>query len=172
MDTALGNLEKYLSQNKKTILEKWYDLILKTYPEETARFLRRNKDQFENPVGHDIREGIQGIYDGILQGSGDEKFYPFLDKIVRIRAVQDFSPSQAVAVIFFLKQVVREELEEEITGGKINLAELLVFESRVDKLALITFDIFMECREKLAEIRINEVKNRTYKLLQKANMIV
>ena len=171
MGNPLGSLEKYLSQNKQIILERWQELIWGTYPAETARFLQKN-NQFENPVGHDIREGIQGIFDGILQCQDKKVFYPFLDKIVRIRAVQSFSPSQAVAVVFFLKQAVREELRKEIAAHKIPYGELLTFESKVDEMALLTFDVYMECREKLSEIRINEVKNRTYKLLQKANLIV
>jgi hypothetical protein len=45
--------------------------------------------------------------------------------------------------------------------------ELLTLESRIDQLANASFDIFMKCREKLYEIRANELRNWTYRALQK-----
>jgi hypothetical protein len=38
------------------------------------------------------------------------------------------------------------------------LDELLHLESRIDALSLAAFDIYMACRERIAEIRIGEVK--------------
>jgi len=38
--------------------------------------------------------------------------------------------------------------------------ELLNFEQRIDKIALMAFDIYMECREKIYEIKIKEFKQR------------
>jgi len=36
--------------------------------------------------------------------------------------------------------------------------EWLKFQSRIDDLALQAFDIYMDCREKICEIRINQAK--------------
>ncbi len=164
-------LESLLSQKKSAILEKWFQLIVETYPADTSRFLKREKDRFANPVGQTILQGIEALYEGLLRGADPKEASPFLDQIVRIRAIQNFSPSEAVAFIFDLKKVIRKELDAEIRGKRISTEEMLSFESRVDALANLSFDIFMECREKVYELTANQLKNRTFRLLERSNLI-
>ena len=162
-------LENLLSKKRSAILERWFHLILETYPPETAKFLKKQKDRFANPVGAAISEGIEGIFDQLCQGIDYGNVSPFLDKIIRIRAIQDFLPSQAIAFIFLLKQVVREEIATETLED--GASELLAFESRIDDLALVSFDIYMQCREKIYDMKFNEVRNKTYGLLKKTNLL-
>jgi hypothetical protein len=163
-------LETFLSEKKPAVLEKWFNLILATYPADTSSFLRNQKDRFTNPVGHTIYQGIEKILEEVEKGVDLDRVSPFLDNILRVRAVQDFTPSQAVAFIFSLKDLIREEL-----AGDKNLAlsydELHKLDSRIDSLALASFDIFMKCREKLYEIRANELRNMTFRLVQRANAL-
>lgn len=151
-------------------MKRWFDTILETYPTDTQRFLQRQKDQFTNPVAHRISEGVEGLFDALLQGIDSNEVSSFLDRIIRIRAVQDFSPSQAMAFIFLLKMVIREELKSEIRENRVS-EELLKFESRIDNLALLAFDIYMKCREQVYELRVSETKRMLYGLLKKANLI-
>jgi hypothetical protein len=44
-------------------------------------------------------------------------------------------------------------------------------EGKIDEMALISFNIYMECREKLYQLRVDEIKNRTARLLQRADFI-
>jgi len=133
-------------------------------------FLKKQKDRFANPVGYTISQGIEGLFEELLQGMDSGKVSSFLDNIVRVRAVQDFPPSQAMAFIFLLKKVIKEELKSEIRENGL-AEELLIFESKIDALALLSFDIYMKCREKIYEIRVKEVKNSVHMLLRKANLI-
>jgi len=149
---------------------KWFDVIIECYPPETALFFKNQKDRFANPVGSTIFQGIEKIFNELLYGENPDNISQFLDNIVRVRAVQDFTPSQAIAFIFLLKKVIREELRQEIEENKL-YGELLAFELKIDNLALSAFDIYMKCREKLNEIKANEVKNMTFRLLQQANLI-
>ena len=96
----------------------------------------------------------------------------FLDSIVRIRAVQDFSPSEAVSFIFQLKSAVRQELGSELVTQADIARDLAVFESAIDDLALFSFDIYMKCREKIYDLKANEARNMTFRLLQQARLIV
>jgi len=101
-----------------------------------------------------------------------DKLAACLDNIIRIRAVQDFPPSQTIAFIFLLKKAIREELASEIAENRV-LEELLKFESKIDKLVLFALDIYMKCREKVFEIRVNEAKaerERVLKLLDRTNL--
>ncbi len=151
---GLGQL---LEQKKTAILQKWLSLILETYPADSARFLEREKDRFTNPVGSTIVQATREIYDGLLCGNPPDKMTASLDSIIRIRAVQDFPPSVAISFTLFLKKAVREVLSQEFLQGQ-TFSELLQFESRIDELTLLAFDIYTRCREQIFEIRLSEVK--------------
>lgn len=162
-------LEKFLSEKRADILKKWFDLVLETYPADTSTFLRNQKNPFANPVGHTIYQGIEKIFDELISPvSGD--LSEFLDDIIRVRAVQDFSPSKAISFIFSLKKAIREELRQSFQGN-IPYEEVLSLEARIDALALSSFDLFMKCREKLYDIKANELRNMTFRLLQRVNDI-
>ena len=166
----VANLTNILSDKRSVILKRWIDHILDTYPAETANFLREKKNRFTNPVGHSVSEGVEGIFEDLLQGIDKDRVSVFLDNIIRIRAIQEFTPSQAISFVFFLKQIIRDELKKEIRENKLS-DELTLLEDQIDYLGLLAFDIFMRCREKLYDIKANEMRHMTFRLLQKANMI-
>lgn len=163
-------LEKLLLKNSSAIQKAWLKLIFATYPDDTQRFLKEQKDQFANPVGYTLSKEIENLFKELLLGIDTERVTPILDRIIAVRAVQDFSPSQAMSFIFLLKKVIREKLEKEIRENGFS-DELLSFEYRIDDLALIGFDIFMKRREKIYEIRANETKNQVSRLLERAGLI-
>jgi len=165
------SLYSLLSQHRNTIIKQWVNSVVETYAPETARLLKKESNQFANPVGHTILHGLQAVYDEFLHGIDCEKLAPHLDRIIRIRAVQDFSPAQAISFVFFLKQIVRDELQQDIRENRISSSELTAFDARVDELALLAFNIYARCRETLFEVRLNEFKNRTNRLLQRANLL-
>ena len=146
------DIKDLLSEKRPDIIRGWFDLILKTYPQETAIFLKDQKDRFANPVGQTILRGIEDLFDEIVNGPDPEKVNEYLDNIIRIRAVQDFSPSDAIGFLFLLKNVIRNELLKDIRRNNL-FEELLVIESGIDNLAGISFDIFMKCREKLYDLK-------------------
>lgn len=140
----------------ESILGKWAQLIIDTYPADTARFLNSEKDRFINPVGHIIFQETREIYDELVHDMNLAKLMSSLSEIIKIRSIQEFTPAQAVGFIFLLKQAAREELDIGISGN-CNYQELLDFEYRIDRLALIAFDVYVNCREKINEIRVSEV---------------
>lgn len=164
-------LEEILSERRSTICNKWFDRVIRTYPEDTAVFLKSKKNRFANPVGYILFQELEALLNGLIQGVETAALRPNLDNIVRIRAVQDFTASQAVNFILLLKDVVREELEEEIREHLLGRA-FLDWESRVDALTLLAFDLFMECREKIYDLKANELNRRTLGLLRRAGLVV
>jgi hypothetical protein len=165
------DLNSYLEKERNAIIKKWVSCVIETYAPETATLLKKESNQFANPVGHTLLHGIQAVYDEFLHSMDPEKLSPHLDRIIRIRAVQDFTPAQAISFILSLKQIVRNELEQDIHQNQVSSTELVAFEARVDELALLAFNIYVQCRERLAEVRLNELKNRTFRLLQKADLL-
>ncbi|MFC2017272.1 RsbRD N-terminal domain-containing protein [Chloroflexota bacterium] len=150
-------LDRFLLQKKVAILERWRLLILDTYPADGSRFFKQEKDRFANPIGSIISEGIEALYDELVGEMNQDNLFNCLDSIIRVRAVQDFPPSDAIAFIPLLKRVVREELGGEIKERRL-FEDILKFESRIDDMMLLTLDIYMKCREQIHEIRIKELK--------------
>ncbi|RJR41008.1 MAG: hypothetical protein C4567_10150 [Deltaproteobacteria bacterium] len=164
-------LASLLAQKKPQIVDRWIKLLYDSYPPQAAVFLKKEKDKFDNPVGYSIARGLDKIFTALVQEMETEQLLAALDEVVRIRALQDIPPSQALAFLFLLKNIVREELAEEFE--KRNLAgELMELDSRIDGLVLLGFDAYTKRREKLCEIRINEVKNRVSGLLRKSGLSI
>ncbi|HMK59775.1 MAG TPA: RsbRD N-terminal domain-containing protein [Dissulfurispiraceae bacterium] len=162
-------LDELLKKQRSSIIDKWFNRIISSYPDDTAEFLRK-KSGFANPVGQTTFQGIQDIFDGLLLDAEPTEIEPFLDSIIRVRAVQNFSPSEAVDFIYQLKKIIREEISASFKDAEIR-GELESLDSRIDSLALLSFDIFMKCREKLYDIKANELRDRTLWLLKKSNLL-
>ena len=159
---TFGNL---LRQNKKAIVQRWLDAALAVYAEDAVAVFGRQKDPFSNPVGHSLRLGTAGLFEVLLEAplaepeAQAERVREHLREIVKIRAVQEFSASRAVGFVFRLKQAVRAELGKSADDPAL-AGDLLEFDGRIDEVALQAFDVYVECRARLSELRINEVKRR------------
>jgi len=159
------NIDTLLAEKRSKIIKKWRDAIIKSYPEDSQGFLKREKSQFANPVGLIISKEIETLYDEIIKGDNTEKISSCLDSIIRIRAVQDFKSSRAVAFVLQLKQIIAGELG----GGHSD--EMRILDNKIDDVTLLAFDVYSACRQKISDIRVNEVKNQVGKLLERANLI-
>jgi hypothetical protein len=163
-------LNSFLAENKETLLTRWFHLVLEAYPKETAKHFGNLKSQFSNPVGTNIHEGLGLIYDELLQEKlNEENIYKALDKILRIMAVQDVSPSQAVLFMYKLKTVVREAVNKELKAGKL-VGELLAYEDKIDQAVRLGFNIYLECRETIYKLRLHEIKTKC-DLLERINQL-
>jgi hypothetical protein len=159
-------LHELLQKNSDAIVRRWLDAALSTYSQDASVAFARQKDPFANPVGHCLRVGTQGIFAALLEGADAERIVENLREIVRIRAVQEFSPSDAIGFLFRLKDIVRTELGSAARDAKV-AAELTKFDGQVDRVALAAFDLFVECRQQVCELRINEVKRRVAWVMEK-----
>lgn len=143
-----------LTKQREAVLDRWFQAVIGTYPEDTVKFLRREKDCFHNPVGHAVLTGIAQLYDGLVEERAAAELSPALDQIVRIRAVQEFTPSAAVGFVYAVKPILRAQ----IPAAELSPADWAALDAGVDRLALLAFDIYMQCREKIFEIRVREIK--------------
>ena len=168
----MGNsLKGLIEKKKKDILQHWFEATLQTYAPDTAQFYKGQKDAFANPVGNTTSEGLPIILDQLLNEFDSDVIKTYLDPIIRIRAVQDFTASQATAFVLKLKEILRQRLSDELQDAS-QLKELLAFESIIDQLSLMAFDVYMECREKIYEIAANETRNQTFRAFKRAGLIV
>ena len=153
-------LNDIVTKKKSVIVKNWIQLIFETYSSETSKFLNLEKNQFSNPVGFTTSEAVDHLFDAIINDVNPGSVKPSLIDLIKIRAVQEFTPSQAVGFVFLLKKVIRDELIDELDETKI-YNELLELYSKVDKAALIAFDLYQECREKVYQIHLNEIKTNS-----------
>ena len=163
-------IKDILFERKNDILDAWFNEIIKTYPGDSHKFFKNKKNQFGNPVGYTIHKETAAIFDGLLKGADPQEAVPYLDEIIKIRAIQDFSPAQAIHFVFLLKNAVRAVLKKELADKKL-LEQLAPLETEIDDLALVSFNIYMSRRERLYELRAREVKNRTERLLQRVGIM-
>ena len=155
----LMNLLEILEEKKNQILAVWIDRTLDSYT--SSGFFKKSRDQFANPIGANIREGLTKVFDLIVSKAAIEEFTAPMDQVIRIRAIQDFLPSQAIAPFLELKWVIRQVLKEDrkLKLEKLNLGDL---ECEIDKVALAAFDMYTRCREQLYQVRIKELKSGRY----------
>jgi hypothetical protein len=151
-------LKELLIEKKSAILEGWLDRILEVYPAGSGDFFRENQDPFSNPIGSTIREGIEKLFQEILEPTDAARSRSILDPIIRIRAVENLSPSRAMAFIPLLKEIIRESLSDRILE-KVSSQEWMALSYRIDQLTLQAFDIYLECREKIHQLKIKELKS-------------
>jgi hypothetical protein len=87
---------------------------------------------------------------------------------MKIRAVQQFTPSQAVGFVFRLREIVRAELGGVAADPEVSV-ELAELDAQIDRIALAAFDTYVACREQVYELRINEVKRQVSWIVDKVN---
>jgi hypothetical protein len=138
------------------IVNRWVEYTLSTY--SSSSFFIKEGDRFANPVGGNFREGLKKLFLLLVRDGDVKEFTPPLEQIISIRAVQEFTPAQAVAPLNAVKHIVREVFEGDRERCHF-VNELYDFEFRVDLAVLAAFDIYMRYRERLYQVRIDEIKS-------------
>ncbi|MBU0463343.1 MAG: RsbRD N-terminal domain-containing protein [Proteobacteria bacterium] len=156
------DLKQVLKKNKESFIKKWFQATIDTYPQQTAKILGKDSNRFDNPVGAITHETIEDVFTLILEDFNQEMLEKTLDPVIRIRAVQAFSASQAVSFVFALKQI-----GEDIIDGNL----IREFDKLVDKIALAAFNRFMKCREEIFLLKATESKRRIHRAFERAGLV-
>ena len=156
-------LKELLTRNKSKILQRWLDLVLDTYPPETARFLKDEKDRFANPVAFTVKCNLELLLDDLLNNSSEKTVMSHLEEIIKIRAVQDFTPSQAVSFVWLAKEAIYNELKVQLKTKEI-YSELQKLESEIFKYSGVAFNLYSTCNDSICHIRIKELKTENHAL--------
>ncbi len=163
---SVNSFEQLMRSQQADLIRAWFQSALNTYPSDTAQFLKKQKDPFANPVGATLSRELEKIFEELLAEQSSDELVESVEAIVRIRAVQDFSPSQAISLFLSFKQVLQSRLEPTVSqrGWQRELREM---ENRVDQLCLLAFDVYVKCREKIWELKANEAQQRVSYILRK-----
>jgi hypothetical protein len=154
------NLPDYLRNHKDEIHRLWTDAVYSSCPFDDKGLLRTVSDPFGNPGGDMIREAAQILLTAVCgEETAIKDIRAALERFIKLRAVQQNTPSRALGVFYLLKPIMRELVLPRCETPEA-IKEYLAAESRVDSLALLAFDIYMEAREILAESRVREIRAR------------
>lgn len=163
-------LAPLINDKKADILSLWFDAAIQGYAPDTSQFLKDRKDQFANPVGNTTKKGLQGLLDLLTTELDPQQVAAHLDPIVRIRAVQDFTPSQAIAFIPALKHVLRSVFKNATKDPDLK-DQLTKLEDRIDHLCLMAVDLYVACREQVYQLKANETRNRVFSAFERAGLV-
>ena len=153
-------------QNKKEKwVRQWVETVLSTYPSESAQFYCDTADPFSNPVGATVRSSLSNLYDALVapQFNINDARHA-LQPIVKLRAVQDFSPSRALGFVYELKEIV-------VSGSDISSEAYMDLSTRIDKAMLVAFDLYMENKKTIYTLRAKQARDTVRQLLIKKDLI-
>ncbi len=155
-----------LIKKRTEFLKKWQLQVIETYPQETIKYLLNEKDEFANPVGAVIVKCFGSIYNELMGEMNPDKIYSALDDFIKIRSVQDCSPLHSLNFIFLLKQIIFDEFKKENSGIKL-IDGFIEVNKRIDKIALIAFDLYTKSREKIYALKSDEIKRRSFRIFNR-----
>jgi hypothetical protein len=156
------DLKQILKKNRASFIKKWFRATIDTYPAQSAKILGKDSNRFDNPVGAATHETIEDVFDLILQDFNQEMLEKALDPVIRIRAVQAFSASEAVSFVFALKEIGENILEDSL---------IREFDKLVDKIALAAFNKLMKCKEEIFLLKAVESKRRIHRAFERAGLV-
>jgi hypothetical protein len=150
-------LQNHINEERKTISKQWVKSLLDDYPADASAIFMKLKDRFANPVGTNAVEALNKILDIIFDFSTELSLTPEMEQLIKVRAVQNFTPEQSLGFIFRLKKILRDNFKKAKVLEK-NIDTVLTIESRIDGMAIKLFNFYMQSREQVFNIRVNELK--------------
>jgi len=154
MDLAEG-----FRNHREKIVNKWVEYTLSTYG--ASGFFIKERDKFANPVGGNVREALGKMFPLLTKGAESSEHQLYLDQIISIRSIQEFTPAQALAPLNAVKHITREVFLADKERAHL-VAELYDFEFAVDLVVLAAFDTYMHFRERIYKVRIAEIKSGSH----------
>jgi len=158
-------IEELIRQKEAEIKQRWLECVVGTYPADSRNFFLSRKNQFGNPVGAALAKQIDDYFPYILTDTPEGQTLAVPEDFIRMRAVQEFTPSQAIGFILFLKQAIIEVIGKEVEESGLD-RELREIEARIDKLLLTAFEIYTKARDQLWEIKSGELKRSMFLALK------
>jgi hypothetical protein len=138
---------------EREILEKWVGRVADSYAAQSAAVRAPEPDPFCNPVGFLVRRSLSQLWEQLLGEMDPVVIDRALDAVMRLRAVQDISPGEAVGFVVQLRPLLQElpaERDRALLAGRVN------------QMAMAASDKYAECRQQIATIRVHEMERSVH----------
>ena len=151
--------------DKEILLQKWVDMFYCAYPLGSTGFVRTSKDNFTNPIGFVTQTSLNILYDAVIGDDVDPaKVHNALAELVQLRAIQNMTPAKAVGPLGQMKSLLKQEvLAECMKKNKDSkmleklFDEYFIVDARIDALLLMALDLYSSNREKVFNLRVEEI---------------
>jgi hypothetical protein len=159
-------IRSILGERRGAVLERWRELIRAADGRAGTSLPTRGSDPFHDPMGVALHKGTAAILEALLGDGEPEAARPGVDEIVRVRSVQELTPSQALGFVFLLRRALHEA-----AGDSGDAAEWRSLDSRIDAISLQAFEAYVACRERVFDIRVREAARANSVLLRRARLL-
>lgn len=153
-------LEKVKGDRSK-ILRRWLDALLDSFPKQSRLMISAESDRFSNPIGFTLHEAIDEVFRALVGEKTLEEIDLALGRLVKLKAIQEDHADGKLGALIELKRIIRESCGA-YSARFSSITELLEIEDRVDEIILRAYQIYVQSREKILDLQINEIKNKTY----------
>ncbi|MFP5231400.1 MAG: RsbRD N-terminal domain-containing protein [Acidobacteriota bacterium] len=127
-----------------SIVDAWFLKSIEIYPPAVRDTLIRTTDQFRNPLAFNLRQSLETLVHQVADRMNPEAVNKALDGIVRLRAVQECSPSEAVSFAARLDEVIREQQAETLFPN---------LKQHIGQLTECALQQYNSCKEEILQIR-------------------
>ncbi len=166
-----NQLKKILQAYEEDLLNGWFEKMLDSYPKESRKYFKKVNSEFTNPVGANLHNSLKELLHTLISDAPNaEAVNENVNLILRIKAVQEVLPSQAVSFVPALKQVVENVCGKALKDAKVSLDEWLDFYSDIDTVGLYAFDSYSDSRELIYKMRLDQIR-QTNDILVKADLL-
>jgi hypothetical protein len=149
----------------QVIQQKLLDVLLSAHTVSSVSPSAGAGDPFCDPVRATYYDCVPKLIEWVVDGEDTEEVKESLMSIIRIRSVQTYTPSETISFVLALRWIFRDTvytaLDEDDREGLF-----LLFESRIDGLLLMALDCYVQCHDKIGQIRVNEAKAERDRLMK------
>ena len=132
-----------------SIVDSWFVKAIEIYPETARSGMMQTGDRFRNPVATTLRESLEILARELSGGMECSAVTSAVDTIVRVRAVQECKPEDAVGFPAQLRKIIREQQLESLFPD---------MEQRLDALSQAASHQYALCKKDIARVRAREAQ--------------
>ncbi|MFW6053062.1 MAG: RsbRD N-terminal domain-containing protein [Desulfosalsimonas sp.] len=163
--------DEIISANRDRWISKWFEALMRSYPEESAGFFKDTRDPFSNPVGAALEKGIRDLFDVVAADVFDSRAaHDALEPMIKVRSLQEFSPSEALGFIAEIKKIIKQDPAAK-QQTKTEAERIDRIADNADRALLAAFDIYMDCKKHVYNLRARQARDSVRQLLVKKDLI-
>jgi hypothetical protein len=164
------NFNSPILDKRTKIIDEWYDIMVSSLFNGETNYILHEKDHFINPSGIILREALSDIFAFFFEKVNIDDISVSLEKFIKLLAVNKNGVENVLGTFFTLRDKIIENWRSLSFSNNVN-EELSTIQSYFDKLILRVFTFYLTAREKIYEIRVNEIKRLTFSLLRNKGLI-
>ncbi len=160
------SIYKICKEKESELLPLWLSDFFIHHGIDAVGVSRTVDDKFLNPVGFTIKAATEVLYKAVLgEDIQPELIQKQIAELMRIQAVQAISPAQALAPISLFKERIYSTVESALKSAQ-DFKDYKDICGRIDTLMLMAFDVYVQDKEVLYRVRINELKAAQSQILR------